>query len=289
MKRSYLAAILLLAACQRPQPEAADPTRSGEATEPTSVSAAAAPTLARVAPILRGVWVKADYLADVARTKSPLKSARKLTDLVAFSVEPGRANGDSLLVDANYNNHEAATFQVVLRPGLQPTSLPTTWSDYAQLTNFYELAYRLSPTDTVLVLNKYNQQKRLLQSVSYSRIPGVPPSNSAPSDGLQYFVNRQLLAGTYTALDAKGNKKEVRFTPTGQVEGLDNFRQYYVATDFVVTVENNLDNLIFDIGTKRQQDYVYTISHDTVRLYNARVAEPDLLRGPLQYTLVRVR
>ncbi|TGD78883.1 hypothetical protein [Hymenobacter wooponensis] len=289
MKRSRLAALLLLAACQRPQPEAADPTRSGESTAPTTVSATAAPILARVSPILEGVWVKSDYLTEVARTKSPLKAARKLTDIVALSVQPRRASGDSLLVDANYNNHEAATFQVVLRPGLQSASLPTTWSDYAQPTNFFELAYRASATDTVLLLNKYNQQKRLLQSVQYSRIRGVAQSTSAPSDGLQYFVNKQLLAGTYTALDAKGNKKQVTFSPTGQVEGLDNFRQYYVATDFVVTVENNLDNLIFDIGTKRQQDYVFTISQDTVRLYNARVAEPDLLRGPLQYTLVRGR
>ncbi|SNC74786.1 hypothetical protein SAMN06265337_2546 [Hymenobacter gelipurpurascens] len=288
MKRSCLAALLLLAACQRPQPEAADPTRTGESTEP-ALSAAGAATLQRVGPFLRGVWVKSAYLEAVARSKSPIKAADQLTDVVALSIDPGKAAGDSLRVEANINNHEGTSFQALLRAGRQTTSLPTNWPDYQQPANFHELSYHLTPTDTFLLLNKYNPQKRLIQSVRYTRIPGVPQTATAASDGLQRVVNRQLLAGTYTATDAKGSKKQVQFSPAGQVDGLDGFRQYYIATDFVVTVENNLDNLIFDLGTKRQQDFVYTISRDTVRLYQARVQDPDLLRGPLQYTLVRVR
>ncbi|QJX45747.1 hypothetical protein HMJ29_01860 [Hymenobacter taeanensis] len=287
MKRSCLAALLLLAACQRPQPESADPARSAEAL-PTATSPAAASTLKRVAPFLRGVWVKSDYLAAIKRTRSPYAASSNLTGIVALSIDPQQVTGDSLTIGASLNNHEGAAFNAILRQGLQLTSLPTTWPDYEHPTNFYELSYRLVAQDTIVLLNKYNEHKRLLHSVLFSRVPGVPFSETAPSDALQYSVNRQLLAGTYTATDAKGSKKQVRFSPTGQVEGLGGFRQYYLATDFVVTVENNLDNIIFDIGTKRQQDYVYTISQDTVRLYAARVAEPDLLRGPLQYTLVRV-
>lgn len=288
MKRSCLAALVLMAACQRPQPEAADPTRTGETTQP-ALSATAAAKWQRVAPFLRGVWIKTDYLTAIRRTRSALAASTTLSDIVALSIDPRQAAGDSLSIGASLNNHEGASFKAILRQAQQLTSLPITWPDYEQPTNFYELSYLVAAPDTVVLLNKYNQQKRLLQSVRFSRIPGVPFSETAPSDGLQYFVNRQLLAGTYTATDAKGNKKQVKFTPTGQVEGLDGFRQYYIATDFVVTVENNLDNLIFDLGTKRQQDFVYTISRDTVRLYQARVQDPDLLRGPLQYTLVRAR
>jgi hypothetical protein len=287
MKCYRLAALLLLVACQRPQPESADPARSGEAA--VAVTPTAAATLQRVSPFMRGVWVKTDYLTAIKRTRSPYAASNRLTDVVALSIDPQQAAGDSLPIGASLNNHEGASFKAVLRQGLQLASLPVTWPDYEKPTNFYELSYRIVASDTAVLLNKYNQQKRLLQSVQFSRIPGVPFSETSPSDGLQYFVNQQLLAGTYTATDAKGTKKQVRFSPTGQVDGLDNFRQYYVATDFVVTMENNLDNIIFDIGTKRQQDYVYTISQDTVRLYNARVVEPDLLRGPLQYTLVRAR
>jgi hypothetical protein len=287
MNRLRLAALLLLAACQRPQPESADPARSGEAA--ALLTPAATATLQRVSPFMRGVWVKTDYLAAIKRTRSPFAASSKLTDIVALSIDPRQAAGDSLVIGASLNNHEGASFSALLRQGLQLTSLPVTWPDYVQPTNFYELSYRITASDTAVLLNKYNPQKRLLQSVQFSRVPGVPFSETSPSDGLQYFVNRQLLAGTYTATDAKGNKKQVQFSPTGQVTGLDGFREYYLATDFAVTMENNLDNIIFDIGTKRQQDFVYTISQDTMRLYTAQVVEPDLVRGPLQYTLVRVR
>src|ERR1043165_6763042 len=65
--------------------------------------------------VFKGVWVVTDYIKDVERTKSPMRSSEKLSG-VATLVFSEKMQADSLTVNASWNNHEGYSFSVTLSP-----------------------------------------------------------------------------------------------------------------------------------------------------------------------------
>jgi hypothetical protein len=212
---------------------------------------------------------------------------------VVLAVNLNRANGDSVTVPGILNNHEGYEMRVYLQRGQTDTSLPTSHFDVEKSTNFYELGYKLAGQDTTLLLNQYNEQRRLLSSVPYRRVWQQPKTTSSdPALALDYTARRLLFAGRYTATDSVGRTSDAELLPDGRVRGLGDFRAYSPNLDFVVTLGNDRDNLFLTNANRRRQLMTYSISGDTLRLYAAKavdVPQPSLEQGRLQYTLVRRR
>jgi hypothetical protein len=177
--------------------------------------------------------------------------------------------------------HEGTSFTVYFRPGLSSTSLPTNIFDYDMTGNFYELAYSISGSDTSLILSTYSKGKTLLNETKYLKAP----KNSEGT--LQYVVNRTLFAGSYKAEDSSGNISLLKFTNDGRVEGLPNYKKYYVLTDFVAESEKSVDEVCFYIQTNNQRCYGFYIKADTIKLYDIKETEDSSQFGELKFKLVK--
>ncbi|OON69750.1 hypothetical protein B0919_07435 [Hymenobacter sp. CRA2] len=282
------AAVAGLVACQSTQQEAEHPANS-EATNNASSPQALAQ---RFAPFMNGNWVSAEYLDALARTKSPYEASDLLMGVPELSINLNAAVGDSVPVPASLNNHEGYPMGLFLRPAIKANALPTNHFDPDKTGSFYEFSYRITGPDTFLVLNHYDQRKRLLDAVRYRRVLRNN-QRMREMDLIEYAVNRQLFAGRYAATDSAGRTSNVQLTTDGRITGLGPWRWYQPTTDFVVILANDVDNL--QISTKPNASgstMTFRVSGDTLRLYAAKVVEtpkPELVQGKLHYTLVRQR
>jgi hypothetical protein len=291
MRHRFLlaASLLSLAACQRGQPDTErDPT--AESSGPASPQALAA----QFGPVMRGVWVRTDYLAALVSTQSPYRAAAQATDIVALGINMQPPLGRSVRVGAILNNHEGYDLNLRLEPGLTPTALPTSHvnSDQAE-PGTYELGYHLSPADTTLQLQRYNKRQKLQQAVDYQRVSRQYAGEDAQvGEALLTTVRRLLFAGRYAATDSTGRRSTAELTADGQMRGLGPLRRYEPNIDFVVTLANDRDNMMVSTVNKRFLHLTYQLRQDTLRLYRARVVErpePQLLQEQLLYTLIRQR
>lgn len=233
--------------------------------------------------IINGIWYEPTYITDIQKTKSPYKSQNELASMVELDIDISQIQGDSILEVGAPSIHEGTSFMVFFRPGLTPTSLPTSIQDYDNQTNFYELGYEISNGDTSLNILHYDKNKMLFGKSKYLRVP----KNS--EGGLQYMVNKTLFAGSYTTVDSIGQKLNLQFSNDGHLTGLPNFKKYYVLTDFVAGPENNLDEVCFDIQTPNQKCYAYEIKGDTINLYEAKENDEHITLelGQLKFKLVK--
>ncbi|WP_400193887.1 hypothetical protein [Hymenobacter sp. B81] len=278
-----LAALSLTTACQRGQQEPENGAPQAVANDANDPAALAR----RFSPLLRGVWVKADYVAELGRSRSPFLAAGQLRDVVALALAPERRRGDSLLVEANLNNHEAEQFRLYFRPGQRADALATSRVDYERPRGFYELAVTVEGADTTLHWQHYSRNARLLETTVFRRVPGLAATAGSAGEAVPRVAHAQVLAGSYFATDSLGRHHRVRLRPDGTVQGLPGVRAYRAATDFVVTLANNRDNLVLNPGSRRPQLCTYGFRGDTLRVYAARIVEPELRQGRLRYTLVR--
>ncbi|MBW7912364.1 MAG: hypothetical protein H3C54_01360 [Taibaiella sp.] len=241
-------------------------------------------------PIIKGTWVMTDYITDLQKTKSPKASAGVLQGVVSMEIDPADPTGDTSIVSASLNNHEGMTFYLFYRPGQDGQSLTTALTDEDGSGNFYELAYNISGTDTTLQLKHYNKEKKLLDTRGFTRVTGPLTDDSEPY-GLQYMANKVLLSGTYNVTDDEGNAFKAELTDDGMAKGVAGHTTYYIFTDFIGDEQTNLDEMVFDPGSKTQKPYIFEIKADTVWLYKAMENEERtlLIKGPLKYTMVRMQ
>lgn len=240
-------------------------------------------------PIINGTWVATDYLEEVAKTKSPKAAFAKAEGLVAMEINTAEILSDSLTVAGSWNNHEGYLYTIYFKQGQDGKSLVTThtYNDYG--TDFYELSYKLvNNTDTQLLFKRYSADKKLKEERSYVKVTGPLTADSEPY-GLQYMVNKTLFSGKYTAIDANGATSEIELTDDGMVKGFGTHKIYYVYTDFMDGDFTNMDEMSFDAFTKEQKPYIFELSGDTLKLYQALQNEErtQLIRGPYKYSLVR--
>ena len=62
----------------------------------------------RFKPFLHGVWVQADYMDDIVKTKSPFKSSEKLTFITELVIDTSGISADSINAGIALGNHEGS-------------------------------------------------------------------------------------------------------------------------------------------------------------------------------------
>ncbi|OON70027.1 hypothetical protein B0919_04575 [Hymenobacter sp. CRA2] len=293
-----LCALLMLAACQS-RPDRINSGAAGDA--PPEKPAADGPTVAessqqlagRFLPIVGGVWLNADYLDRVGRTRSP---RRALADMpggahapTALLLNPAERQADTLQFLLGIDNHEGMTATLLFRPGLGTTTLPVRISTNEPGMS-HTLRYQLLGQDTLLVLNSYTRRGKLLRTNTY-RKAAIPRGKAPELDyGTQWMLRQRLFAGRYRGVDSLARPYSVRFDATGQVSGLPGARTYAVQYDFTGPYLN-LDYLTLNAASKQPRQLTYRFHGDTLRLY--RVQEDtstfELRPGALRYTLIRQR
>jgi hypothetical protein len=101
-------------------------------------------------PFLHGVWVQADYMDNIAETKSPYKSSKKLKFITLFTIDTSAISAGSVMAGAELGNHEGGRFILYFRQGETKISLPTNISEPEEDISTCELSYELNNDDTAL-------------------------------------------------------------------------------------------------------------------------------------------
>ncbi len=229
----------------------------------------------RFKPFLHGVWIQADYIDDIAKTKSPFKSSEKLTFISEMIIDTSNVATDSMLINIALGNHEGSDFILYFKQGKTPMSLLTGIRGFELESDSYELGYEINNYDTTLILYHYKKNQKLLDKTKYIRVIEVSHNRSL-EDGFQYMVNKKLITGSYLVTDSTDKERLVQMTSEGVVKGLPGIETYYVITDFVAS-EDSSDVICFDIQTDTQNCYAFKINGDTITLFKAPINETDTL------------
>ncbi len=239
-------------------------------------------------PVLNGVWVLTDYINEIEKTKSPLKSSDKLNGIVALVID-ATTKHDSIEVGASWNNHEGYNFTTYFITGQKPNSLKTNIPDYEEETNFYELGYETVNNQTFLFLYHYDKENILIEKKMFSKVSDKQADNDA-SQGLQYIVNEKLFSGNYLLLDNKNKVLKVILNSDGTLTGIPAFTTYYVFTDFMGGPETILDGIAFNLYENNSTWFAFKIEKDTTFLYST-IGDEDagelLQLDKIKYKLVR--
>lgn len=239
-------------------------------------------------PILNGVWVLTEYIQAIEQSKSPLKAADKLKDVVTMIIDADM-HADSLKILASWNNHEGFDFMTNFELGQYPNSLKVNIVDYDNKSNFYELGYEINNKDTFLLIYHYNKTKQLLDKKGFTKVVNHQKDNDV-SQGLQYMVNEKLFSGNYILLNSENSSTKVDFKNDGSIIGFPDFKSYYVFTDFLGGPEAVLDEIAFNLHENNSKSFAFKISNDTTYLYSTKgdIEAGELLQlDKIQYTLVR--
>jgi len=244
-------------------------------------------------PIIQGVWVLTDYINEIEKTKSPLKSRNTLTghnfNVIVTMVIDAENQSDSIEVGVSVNNHEGDFFTVYFQTGENKNSLKTNIIDYDEKSNFYELGYEIINKITYLFLYHYDKTNKLIGKTQFSKVAEKKQDNDG-AWGLQYMVNKKLFSGNFTLIDSTNTKTEIEFNADGSLIGFLNFKTYHILTDYLGSaVIPDIDMISFRDG-KNWELYAFQIIKDTILLYRViydeNVEEP-MTSGELIYKLVR--
>lgn len=239
-------------------------------------------------PFIQGVWVPADYVAELVNTKSPHKASDYLKTISEFVIDTNENSQDSLEVGISLGNHEGSQFVLYFKQGQSSNSLLTNINDFDEKKDSYELGYIANVADTFLMLYHYDKNKKLIEQTKYIRVKEVQPGKSL-EDGFQYMVNKKLVAGTYKVTDTIGREFIVSLANDGSISGFPNSKTYYILTDFVAEDEEGPDEICFDIQTSNQNCYGFKIIGDTINLFKPLENREDaiILKSTSIYTLIK--
>ncbi|WP_259065519.1 hypothetical protein HDF24_01995 [Mucilaginibacter sp. X4EP1] len=285
MKKIYLllVVVIVFVACK-----SNEHASKKDSIKTTSVVDHSQKLIKKFKPIIQGVWVKKDYIDEIARTKSPLKAFDKAHHITTMIIEPELVKGDSLLIGVGYGNHEGGNLIVKFSPGHSASSILAYNPGGRIDSSFYELKY-LIKKETTLILYTFDQNKKLVDSAEYFRVFDNQNGKEL-GYGTDYTVNKILISGNYILTDSLNRTSQITFTNDGNVSGLNNFKTFYISIDFT-TPPNNLDEIIFDLYSKKNKSYAFNINADTVNLYNTSQSADsiNLIKGKLVYKLVRLK
>jgi hypothetical protein len=239
-------------------------------------------------PILNGVWVLTDYINAIEQTLSPLKAADKFQGVVTMIIDVG-GKSDSIEIHASWNNHEGYSFTTYFLAGQTQNSLKTNMPSYNEKNNYYELGYETINNETFLILYHYNSDNQIVDRQKYTKVLEKQQEKDV-AWGLQYIVNKILFSGNYLLIDSTNFSTKVNLKSDGSLTGYSEFKTYYVSTDFMGGPKTNLDELAFNLHDEKIKWFAFTISRDTIYVYNTKGDEEagELLElDKVQYKLVR--
>jgi hypothetical protein len=110
---------------------------------------------------LKGVWVLTEYIDEVEKTKSPLKSADKLKGIVSMIID-GSIKDNGMEVVTSWNNHEGFSFITYREAGHTENSLKTNIPDYEDKSNYYEIGYETINNEIFSFILHYDKENKLL-------------------------------------------------------------------------------------------------------------------------------
>jgi hypothetical protein len=231
-------------------------------------------------PLINGSWVKKEYIDKIIKTKSPAQAADLAKGLTTMTILTDYLKGDSIIVDAGWENHEGGDLTLKFKPGKTQGSI---------VLGAFDLKYSVTAHDTTLMLYEYDNEKKTIKVTKYERAFADKPGYLG--SGTDYLINKAIIAGKYMATDSIGNETKVVFTATGKISGLANFSTYYIFDDLNSDPMTNLDEVIFDTFSKQKLEYTFKINADTLRLFDikANADSTEALVGKLKYKLVRQR
>lgn len=239
-------------------------------------------------PILKGIWVLTEYINEIERTKSPLKSADKLQNVVTMIID-GINQSDTIDVGVSWNNHEGYNFTTYFITGQNQNQLRTNILDYDDKSNFYELGYEIINKETFLFLYHYNKTNKLIDKKQFSKVAETQPDSDA-TWGLHIIVNEKLFSGNFLLVDSINSTTKIHLNSDGSMTGNSDFKTYYVITDFIGGPETILDGIIFNLNEINAKWFAFKTNKDTTYLYSTTGDEEagELLQlDKIQYKLVR--
>lgn len=212
-------------------------------------------------PAIEGMWVKTEYIDELGKTKSPLKSMPD--GIVEMHFDTDSIKGDSLLVPVGWNNHEGGQFILKFQAGISGNSLKA-YIGTDTSGGFHEIGISKLNKDTLLTLYHFDKQKKLIDKFYYKRIF----NKVGDGDATHYVVNKQTIAGKYVLKDSLGKLSVVSFYNEGNVTGFQKFKTYSLAIDFN-TPPSNLDEIFFDSDeySNKGISYSFRFIRDTLNLY----------------------
>lgn len=151
-----------------------------------------------------------------------------------------------------------------------------------------ELGYSTQNGDTTLILYQYYNKQWVL--TPYVKALKQSTGNDL-QEGINYLINKNLIAGTYSFTDSLGKIKEVIFKDDGTISGASNFKRYFVENSFESKKMNNLDQITFNMFTSEEKHYTFKIDNNALHLYEVKANADStlLIRGKLKYQLLRKR
>jgi hypothetical protein len=241
-------------------------------------------------PIIRGFWVKSNYVSAICKTKSAYKSSNELGTVASFIIDLEGIKSDSAHIGYSLSNHEGSDFVLHFILGKNSRCLKVNLKDDELSSNFYELGYVMNEKDTTLVLYHYNKNNHLIDSTNYFKVADKASGENDMGWGIQYITNKKLISGNYTTTDSTGAILKINFDNNGKVSGFYNFKKYFINTDFEAEPDNNLDEIgIYESNIGKAIWYPFKINSDTLNLYipTENADSTSLSLDKLKYKLVR--
>lgn len=250
--------------------------------QPAQVSIATKPDptqslIQNIKPVIQGVWVKQDYIEKIIQTKSPIQATDKVTGITTMHINSAQIDGDSLIVRVGYDNYQPGDVMLKFRPGKNRSAF---------LFGEDELGYSTQNNDTTLVLYQYYNKKWI--PTPYVKALKKSTGNDL-QEGINFLINKGLIAGNYTLKDSTGKVNDVVFKNDGTVSGLSNFKRYFVENSFESKKMNNLDQLTFNIFSSDEKTYTFKIENNSLNLYEVKANTDStlLVKGKLKFQLLR--
>ena len=234
-----------------------------------------------------GVWVLSNYIEEIKKTHSPLKSSITLQGLVTLIIE-NSMNNDSIIVGASLNNHEGDMFTVYSKKGSLKNTLITNIIDYEEHSNSYEIGYKVNEKDTSMFLYHLTPDNKIIEKKEFVKVANKQDDTDA-GWGIQKIVNKEILSGNITLIDSTEKLISTKFNIDGTIEGYPDLKTYYILTDFAGSIETYYDGLCFNLYTENQKCYAMINHNDTIYLYTTieEKGYEKILLDKVMYKLIK--
>lgn len=212
---------------------------------------------------MNGVWVMTDYINDIQKNKSPLKSFVLLNGkgVVELSIYKSLSK-DTVLCSAVINNHEELNFTGNLKSN-ENSVLTINLEDYYTDCH-YEIGLDTIKNKISIVLYRLNLENKLIEKRYFTKIIEHYDITNKIESGISRLVNEMLLAGQYRQVNAKGKESIVAFNSNGSITGFESFKSYYISTDFLLVPTQSFDQILLETQDGKHQAFGITIKNDTV-------------------------
>jgi hypothetical protein len=153
-----------------------------------------------------------------------------------------------------------------------------------------ELGYSIKNGDTILTTYWPDEKSKQIITTNYKRALHKQPDHNL-GFGLDYMINKGLIAGSYLFTDSTGVTSRVNFEADGKVSGFYKFTKYGINIDLNSDAMDNLDEIGFDFDSKNHKSYSFKFDADTLKLYDTKpnADSTELVLDKLRYKLVRVK